>query len=204
MPTPFESAHLNLQLCDLRRGAVLREARNWFLLEFNPETFAELIATVSGPRNSAFRMVVTLLGRRMERFLRPSARSIRFFLSCAPQAAKGTFASTWKRLFLQFPMRKACCRVAEQHSVRRPKREPRKRLGLRAERCSRSVYPPKVAISLADCRAPPPPYRSPWPATDRGSQRRFARVTRTLVPSTAKHRRRSIQRHTPWLFSVSS
>lgn len=58
MPTPFESAQLNLQLFDLRREAVLREARTWFLVEFNPETFAELVAIVSGPRNSAFRMVV--------------------------------------------------------------------------------------------------------------------------------------------------
>lgn len=58
MPTPFESVQLNLQLFDLRREAVLREARTWFLLEFNPETFAELVAIVSGPRNSAFRMVV--------------------------------------------------------------------------------------------------------------------------------------------------
>jgi len=58
MPTPFESAQLNLQLFDLRREAVLREARSWFLLEFHPETFAELIAMLSGPRNSAFRMVI--------------------------------------------------------------------------------------------------------------------------------------------------
>jgi hypothetical protein len=58
MPTPFESAQLNLHLFDLRREAVLREARQWFLLEFNPETFAELVAVVSGPKNSAFRMVV--------------------------------------------------------------------------------------------------------------------------------------------------
>ena len=58
MPTPFESAQLNLQLFDLRREAVLREARNWFLLDFNPETFAEFVAIVSGQRNSAFRMVV--------------------------------------------------------------------------------------------------------------------------------------------------
>ena len=58
MPTPFESAQLNLQLFDLRREAVLREARSWFLLEFNPETFEELVAIISGPRNSAFRMVI--------------------------------------------------------------------------------------------------------------------------------------------------
>jgi len=58
MPTPFESAQLNLQLFDLRREPVLREARSWFLLEFNPESFAEVISTVSGERNSAFRMVL--------------------------------------------------------------------------------------------------------------------------------------------------
>jgi hypothetical protein len=58
MPTPFESAQLNLRLFDLRREAVLREARSWFLLEFNPETFEELVAIISGPKNSAFRMVI--------------------------------------------------------------------------------------------------------------------------------------------------
>jgi hypothetical protein len=50
MSTPFESAHLNLQLFDLRREPVLREARGWFLAEFNPETFPELIALVSTDR----------------------------------------------------------------------------------------------------------------------------------------------------------
>ena len=58
MPTPFESAQLNLQLFDLRREPVLREARAWFLLEFNPESFADLVATVSRERNAAFRMVL--------------------------------------------------------------------------------------------------------------------------------------------------
>ncbi len=58
MPTPFESAQLNLQLFDLRREPVLREARGWFLWEFNPETFAELAAIVGGEKNAAFRMVV--------------------------------------------------------------------------------------------------------------------------------------------------
>ena len=58
MPTPFESAQLNLQLFDLRREPVLREARQWFLTEFNPETMAELGAIVSGERNASFRMVL--------------------------------------------------------------------------------------------------------------------------------------------------
>ena len=58
MPTPFESARLNLQLFDLRREPVLREARAWFLNDFNPETMEELNAILSGERNASFRMVL--------------------------------------------------------------------------------------------------------------------------------------------------
>jgi hypothetical protein len=58
MPTPFESAQLNLQLFDLRREPVLREARSWFLADFNPESLAELVALLNGERNAAFRMVL--------------------------------------------------------------------------------------------------------------------------------------------------
>jgi|SRR5271154_5691642 len=58
MPTPFESAQLNLQLFELRREPVLREARDWFLREFNPESFADLVAAASGERNASFRMVL--------------------------------------------------------------------------------------------------------------------------------------------------
>ena len=58
MPTPFESALLNLQLFDLRREPVLREARSWFLSEFNPESFTEFIELVRGDRNASFRMVI--------------------------------------------------------------------------------------------------------------------------------------------------
>ena len=58
MPTPFESAELNLRLFELRREPVLREARAWFLLRFNPETFEEFRELVSGEHNAAFRMVL--------------------------------------------------------------------------------------------------------------------------------------------------
>ncbi len=59
MPTPFESAQLNLQLFDLRREPVLRAARSWFVLEFNPESFSELASAASGEHNAAFRMVIS-------------------------------------------------------------------------------------------------------------------------------------------------
>jgi hypothetical protein len=58
MPSPFESASLNLRLFELRREPVLREARDWFLRDFNPESIGEVIEAVSGDRNSSFRMVL--------------------------------------------------------------------------------------------------------------------------------------------------
>jgi hypothetical protein len=58
MPTPFESAQLNLKLFELRREPVLREARSWFLSDFNPESLEELLAIVRGERNAWFRMVM--------------------------------------------------------------------------------------------------------------------------------------------------
>jgi hypothetical protein len=54
MPTPFESAQLNLKLFELRREPILREARNWFVRQFNPESFDDLIAGVRGRRNDRF------------------------------------------------------------------------------------------------------------------------------------------------------
>jgi hypothetical protein len=58
MTSPFESGLLNLQLYDLRREPVLREAREWFLRDFNPRSLTELVEMVSGERNASFRMVV--------------------------------------------------------------------------------------------------------------------------------------------------
>ncbi len=57
MPTPFESAQLNLKLFELRRDPVLREARQWWLESFTPRTFEELIGIAGGERNASFRMV---------------------------------------------------------------------------------------------------------------------------------------------------
>ena len=58
MPTPFESAVLNLELFKLRREPVLREAREWFVRDFNPQSFDELVAIVGGERNASVRMVL--------------------------------------------------------------------------------------------------------------------------------------------------
>lgn len=58
MPTPYESARLNLQLYDLRREPALREARKWFLGEFNPETVEDVVRMIGDDHNATFRMVL--------------------------------------------------------------------------------------------------------------------------------------------------
>ncbi len=58
MPTPFESAQLNLQLFDLRREPLLRKARDWYLLEFHPESFDAYFKEQMGEKNSWMRMVI--------------------------------------------------------------------------------------------------------------------------------------------------
>ena len=58
MPTPFESAELNLKLYDLRRETVLREARNWFLRDFHPQSVGEVATVLRTQRNASFRMVL--------------------------------------------------------------------------------------------------------------------------------------------------
>jgi hypothetical protein len=58
VPTPYESAQLNLKLFELRQEPLLREARAWFFVDFNPESFAELAAIAGGEKNSWFRMVL--------------------------------------------------------------------------------------------------------------------------------------------------
>ena len=58
MPTPFESAQLILKLFDLRREPTLREARNWWLWEFHPESVDDVKKVVASERNPSYRMVV--------------------------------------------------------------------------------------------------------------------------------------------------
>jgi hypothetical protein len=58
MPTPYESAKLILQIFEMRREAVLREARLYFVRDFNPETIDDVKAALAGPHNPHVRMVV--------------------------------------------------------------------------------------------------------------------------------------------------
>jgi hypothetical protein len=56
MSTPYESAQLILKLYELRREALMREARNWFLRDFHPDS-VEYISALSMDQNRMYRMV---------------------------------------------------------------------------------------------------------------------------------------------------
>jgi hypothetical protein len=58
MSDKARSAELILKLYDLRREAVMREARNWFFA-FNPESVEHILSTSMGEHGGYFRMVTT-------------------------------------------------------------------------------------------------------------------------------------------------
>ena len=58
MTDKAKSAELILKLYDLRREAVMREARNWFFA-FNPESFEDIQRAAMGEHSAYLRMVTT-------------------------------------------------------------------------------------------------------------------------------------------------
>src|SRR4029450_6483960 len=57
--TPYESATLLIRLYELRREETMREARNWFAREFNPNTMDDVMGALTGPNSGHFRMVTS-------------------------------------------------------------------------------------------------------------------------------------------------
>lgn len=58
MTDKAKSAELILKLYDLRREAVMREARNWFFA-FNPESYEDVQRAAMGGHSAYFRMVTS-------------------------------------------------------------------------------------------------------------------------------------------------
>jgi hypothetical protein len=54
-----EEAGLILELYKLRRDETMRQARDWFFREFNPESLADFNAAMFGPHSGHVRMVVS-------------------------------------------------------------------------------------------------------------------------------------------------
>ena len=54
-----EESELILKLYELRREQTMRDARDWYAREFNPETMADVEAAFFSPHSGHFRMVVS-------------------------------------------------------------------------------------------------------------------------------------------------
>ena len=59
MATPYESSDLILRLYDLRREAKLREARDWYSLQFHPSSAQEAMEAAHGEHGAKVRMVLS-------------------------------------------------------------------------------------------------------------------------------------------------
>jgi hypothetical protein len=58
MTTPYESGRLILKLFELRRDPLLREARDWFLRSFHPDSVDDVVAVLAGEHEAKYRMVL--------------------------------------------------------------------------------------------------------------------------------------------------
>jgi hypothetical protein len=58
MSKEHESADLILRLYDLRREAVMRQARDWYFA-FNPDSFEDVVAAARGEKSAYYRMVTS-------------------------------------------------------------------------------------------------------------------------------------------------
>jgi hypothetical protein len=54
-----EEAGLILKLYELRREDTMRQARDWYFLEFNPQSMADFNEVIMGPHSGHMRMVVS-------------------------------------------------------------------------------------------------------------------------------------------------
>jgi len=54
-----QEADLILKLYELRREETMRQARNWYFMEFNPQTLADFMSAMFGEHSGHLRMVVT-------------------------------------------------------------------------------------------------------------------------------------------------
>jgi len=54
-----EEAGLILKLYELRREETMRKARDWYFMEFNPQSMADFMQAIMGPHTGHLRMVVS-------------------------------------------------------------------------------------------------------------------------------------------------
>ena len=59
MDTKYEDANLILKLYELRREEVMRKARDWFIMQFNPGSMQDFTEVMMSDKGAYFRMVTS-------------------------------------------------------------------------------------------------------------------------------------------------
>ena len=59
MSDKHEDANLIIKLYELRREEVMRKARDWYTMEFNPSSMEEVIETMMSDKSAYYRMVTS-------------------------------------------------------------------------------------------------------------------------------------------------
>jgi uncharacterized protein DUF4760 len=59
MSDKHEDANLILKLYELRREEVMRKARDWYIMQFNPSSMEEVVETFMSDKSAYYRMVTT-------------------------------------------------------------------------------------------------------------------------------------------------
>jgi hypothetical protein len=59
MSTKHEDANLILKLYELRREEVMRKARDWYIMQFNPGSMQEITDILMSDKSAYYRMVTT-------------------------------------------------------------------------------------------------------------------------------------------------
>jgi len=76
-----EEAGLILKLYELRREETMRKARDWYFLEFNPESFADFSKALFGDHSGHLRMIITYW-EMAAALVQNSAMDINMFCDC--------------------------------------------------------------------------------------------------------------------------
>lgn len=59
MDTKYQSADLLLKLYDLRREETMRKARDWYTMQFNPQSVQDIVSAWIGEHSAYYRMVTS-------------------------------------------------------------------------------------------------------------------------------------------------
>jgi hypothetical protein len=97
MTSSYESADLILKLYDLRREAVMRTARDWYLKEFHPGSAEDVVNVLRGEHSAYFRMV-TSYWEMAASFVNNRAIDWKMFMDANPGEPVNVFVKLYPHL----------------------------------------------------------------------------------------------------------